>query len=100
MLITKRIPLSAINFLRPIQSASMPANSVEMALPSKTAATMNESCLLVQSGSRFQVRQRAGNDPDIDAVKQSAQPGDEQKETIVTRLACSRDSAVSLIHIF
>ncbi len=43
MLATKRMPLNAISFLRPIKSANTPANSVEMTLPSSTAATMMES---------------------------------------------------------
>jgi hypothetical protein len=37
------MPLTVISGLRPIQSASIPANNVEMTLPSSTAATMKES---------------------------------------------------------
>ena len=43
MLATKSTPLAAMSHLRPIQSASMPAKSVEITLPRSTAATMNES---------------------------------------------------------
>ena len=37
-------PLRIISGLRPIQSASTPANSVDSTLPSNTAATITESC--------------------------------------------------------
>ena len=40
---TNITPLSAISGLRPIQSASKPAKSVEITLPSNTAATTIES---------------------------------------------------------
>ena len=43
MLMTNMTPLSAMSDLRPIQSASNPANSVEITLPSSTAATTIES---------------------------------------------------------
>ena len=43
MLITNMTPLSAISDFLPIQSASNPANSVEITLPSNTAATTMES---------------------------------------------------------
>ena len=42
-LMTNSTPLKIIMVLRPSQSASTPANSVEITLPSKTAATMKES---------------------------------------------------------
>jgi len=40
-------PLTIINGLRPIQSASTPANKVEKTLPSSTAATITESSAAV-----------------------------------------------------
>ena len=40
----KATPLRIISGLRPIASAITPAKSVEMTLPSRTAATMTESC--------------------------------------------------------
>ena len=43
MLMTNIPPLKAISDLRPIQSASNPANKVEITLPSNTAATTIES---------------------------------------------------------
>ena len=43
MLTTKRMPLTVIRALRPIQSASRPANKVEITLPNNTAATTMES---------------------------------------------------------
>ena len=43
ILTTKAMPLRIISGLRPIQSASSPANRVEITLPSNTAATMMES---------------------------------------------------------
>ena len=47
-------PLRIIRGLRPIQSASMPAKRVEKTLPSRTAATMMESC----DGSSLEVASR------------------------------------------
>ena len=44
MLATNSAPLSAIIFFRPIQSASTPANRVEITLPSSTAATTKDNC--------------------------------------------------------
>ena len=43
MLQTNSNPLSIIRGLRPIQSASAPANRVEITLPRSTAATTMES---------------------------------------------------------
>ena len=43
MLKTNSNPLSIIRGLRPIQSASAPANRVEITLPMSTAATTLES---------------------------------------------------------
>ena len=37
-------PLRIMSGLRPIQSASIPAKSVDSTLPSSTAATITESC--------------------------------------------------------
>ena len=44
MLTMNRTPLTVIIFLRPNKSASIPANSVEMTVPSSTAATMKDNC--------------------------------------------------------
>ena len=59
MLSTKAVPLTIIRGLRPIQSASSPANSVENTLPSSTAATIMESW----PGVRCDVASRYGNAP-------------------------------------
>ena len=59
MLITNAIPLRIMSGLRPIQSASRPANSVENTLPSSTAATMIESW----APFRFDVASRYGSAP-------------------------------------
>ena len=56
MLMTNRMPLNDIIFFRPIQSDNRPANKVEMTLPSKTAATTNESCPSAQTGRGFKIR--------------------------------------------
>ena len=47
MLSEKVTPLKIMSGLRPIQSARMPAKSVEKTLPSRTAATMTESSAAV-----------------------------------------------------
>ena len=44
----------------------------------------------VQAGGGLQIGQRAGDDADIDAVKQAAQAGDEQEEAVVAGLGGSR----------
>ena len=54
-------PLKTISGLRPSQSASSPANSVEKTLPSSTAATMIDNC----DGVSFDVASRYGNAPPI-----------------------------------
>jgi hypothetical protein len=59
MLNTKIAPLTTINGLRPIQSASRPAKRVEKTLPRRTAATMIESWLPVS----FDVASRYGSAP-------------------------------------
>ena len=48
MLTTNVRPLRTMSGLRPIQSAIMPAKSVEKTLPSSTAATITESCAWVR----------------------------------------------------
>ena len=48
MLKTKATPLRIIIGLRPIQSASAPANRVEKTLPKSTAATITESSAAVR----------------------------------------------------
>ena len=53
ILSTKTKPLIIINGLRPIQSASSPANKVEITLPSSTAATMMDSCPAFRCEVRF-----------------------------------------------
>ena len=55
----KAQPARIISGLRPIQSASSPANSVEKTLPSSTAATTIES----SAGVRCEVASRYGNAP-------------------------------------
>jgi hypothetical protein len=51
----------------------MPAKRVEMTLPSSTLAR-------VEAGGCLKVWQSAGNDPDVHAIQQSAQAGDEEQE--------------------
>ena len=40
----------------------------------------------IQPGGGFEIRQRAGDDANVHAVKQSAQSGDQQEKTVVSRL--------------
>jgi hypothetical protein len=93
---TKSTPLIIINHLRPIKSASMPANKVEITLPSSTAATIEGKLSRVQTGSRLQIRQRPGDNPDIHPIEQSAQTGHQQQEAVVTHLG-GRRGEVELI---
>ena len=79
MLITKSTPLSDIRFFRPIQSASSPAKSVEITLPSSTAATMNESWPAFRPDVASRYGSAPGDDADVHAVKQAAQAGDEKE---------------------
>ena len=76
-------PLRIISGLRPIQSASIPANSVEKTLPSSTAATMMESCPAFKPGGGFEIRQRAADDADVDSVEQAAEARDKQKNGVL-----------------
>ena len=59
MLATNNRPLNAITLLRPRRSDNMPAKSVEITLPRRTAATMKESC----SASSPDVASRYGSAP-------------------------------------
>src|SRR5487761_1493209 len=61
MLKTNKSPLTTISGLRPIQSASSPANKVEITLPSRTAATIIENC----PAFRWDVASRYGSAPPI-----------------------------------
>ena len=56
----------------------------------------------IQARGRLQVRQRAGNDPNVHSVEQTAQAGDQEQEAVVTGLgsACGRSGLFSrCIHI-
>ena len=85
MLRMNAVPLRIMSGLRPIQSASRPAKSVEKTQPSSTAATMMESCDGGQLRGGFEIGQRAADDADIDAVEQAAEAGHEQEERDCSR---------------
>jgi len=77
MLATNKIPLNAIRYFRPIQSASAPAKRVEITLPSNTAATMNDNWPAL----RPEVASRYGSAPAMiptsTPLEQTAESGDE-----------------------
>ena len=95
---TNITPLTAISDLRPIQSASNPANSVEITLPSKHRGDHDGKLAGVQAGGRLQIRQRSGDDADVHAIEQAAQAGHDQKKAVIENLLVVEDcgSAVAI----
>ena len=79
MLTTKATPLSIIRGLRPIQSASRPGNQSRDDAAQQNRGDDDRKLSRVQVRSRFEIRQRAADDADVDAVQQAAEARHQQK---------------------
>ena len=69
-----------MSILRPIQSANMPANKVEIDAAQQHGRNNERKLLSVEPRGGFQVRQRPGDDAHVDPVQQAAQSRDEQQK--------------------